>query len=288
MKHVFLRNAEIAVARKALKTDFNVHALLTAPDANPKLDKNGRVSGILTAPLHLAPANVSGYEVCPMASKGCRAACLHTAGNPVYMAAKQTARINRTKAYFEARNMFMVALIGEIAALTRKAEKQGLYAGIRLNATSDIPFERVPVTFEGVEYKNIMELFPDVYFYDYTKRANRFNKPLPKNYHLTFSLSEDNHKAATVILAKGGTVATVFGKENVHQKDKDILPETFTMGGVAWPVLDGDLTDFRPDDLPGHIVGLKAKGDAKGDTSGFVQYGAVHNGQPDLFAREAA
>jgi hypothetical protein len=51
------------------------------------------------------------------------------------------------------------------------------------------------ITFEKYKIKDnkkSLELFPDVQFYDYTKNYLRFDKVLPKNYHLTF-FSETNH-----------------------------------------------------------------------------------------------
>ena len=167
--------------------------LLSNPTHNPKIAKNIDV-GVLTAPLHLAPYDLSGYQVCPMASRGCAEACLNTAGRG-QMTKVQEARIRKTKAYYEDRENFMNTLVKEITALERKAKKLSLSCGVRLNATSDIPWERVPIG----EHKNIMELFPNVQFYDYTKRHNRKN--LPKNYHLTFSLAENNDNNAKKALA---------------------------------------------------------------------------------------
>ena len=51
--------------------------LLTA--GNAKITK-GEAFGYLTKGIHLAPANLSGYEVCKWRSKGCTMACLNTAG----------------------------------------------------------------------------------------------------------------------------------------------------------------------------------------------------------------
>ncbi len=90
----------------------------------------------------------------------------------------QAARIAKTRLYFEDRAAFMAQLVSEVRAFIRKAIKLGLIPVVRLNGTSDIPWERVPV--EGKA--NIMDLFPSVQFYDYTKRHNRRN--LPTNYHL--------------------------------------------------------------------------------------------------------
>ena len=96
-------------------------------------------------------------------------------------------------------------------------------------------------------------------FYDYSKLHNR--KGLPDNYHLTWSYSEATHAYSerfAAVTATGQNAAVVF-------KGKT-LPESFR----GLPVLDGDKSDLRHLDKPGHVVGLLAKGKAKTDTSGFV------------------
>lgn len=260
--------ASLAEAKRTLKDACGVSSLLARPESNPKLAK-GMKQGVMSTPLHLAPADLSGYEVCPMATDGCRKACLHTAGNPAHMEGKQRARSARTKLYFEQRGVFLSVLIVEIAALVRKAEKAGMIPAVRLNATSDIPWERVRFTHNGEQYANLMELFPDVQFYDYTKRPNR--KGLPSNYHVTFSLAEGNDTHAIEALKNGLNVAVVF-----DVKRGKALPDNFSIyrpsgAGLNTRVIDGDETDFRPSDPSGVIVGLRAKGDAIGDTSGFVR-----------------
>lgn len=257
--------------------------LLGSPEANPKLAKNMKV-GVMSAPLHLAPYDLSGYQVCPMATEGCKSACLHTAGNPASMPQKERSRIARTKLYFEHRELFLALLIREIDALRYKAKGAGMKCGIRLNATSDIPWERVSFDIDNGDgysaYDNLMQMFPSVSFYDYTKRPNR--KDLPENYHVTFSLAEDNEVQAALALKNGLNVAVVFDTKRGQD-----LPK---FGGFAnngdgsfsffipakgnpqkIPVIDGDEHDYRPSDPKGVIVGLRAKGDAIGDTSGFVR-----------------
>jgi hypothetical protein len=253
----------LASLKRDLSTVFGVGSLLAKPESNPKLAKNGKV-GVMAAPLHLAPAKLSGYEVCPTSTAGCRAACLHTAGNPVYMTGKSKARIARTRAYFEMRTLFLSILVREISALEAKAHRAGMQAAIRLNATSDITWERVRFTADGVEYANLMERFPDVEFYDYTKRANRRN--LPANYTLTFSLAEGNDADALKALQNGINVAAVFNTKRTGD-----LPASYRLAGNVFNVHDGDEHDFRPLDPKGVIVGLRAKGSAIGDTSGFVR-----------------
>jgi hypothetical protein len=83
------------------------------------------------------------------------------------------------------------------------------------------------------------------------------NGKMPANYHLTFSRKENNQAMVELIAKMGGNVAVVFA---------DKLPATY----LGKPVIDGDETDLRFLDGKGVIVGLKAKGKAKKDESGFV------------------
>lgn len=236
--------------------------LLSKPNANPKIAKN-MTYGVMTAPLHLAPWRLSGHNVCPMASNGCVAACLHTAGHPMMMEKKHASRIARTKVFFEDRASFMAQLVMEVARLKYKAACKGMRAGIRLNATSDIVWEKIPITINGQRFANIMELFPSVFFYDYTKRSNR--QHLPPNYRLTFSLAENNYASAVTAYENGMNVAAVFAVT-----PKQSLPYFYRLGDYDVPVIDGDIHDFRPADPAGVIVGLRAKGKARHDKSGFV------------------
>lgn len=239
---------------------MTTYKLISNPTDNPKVAKNLKLK-VYTAPLHLAPFNLSGYQVCPNASKGCAEACLHTAGNPAFMEAKNKGRIRKTKMFFEQRDVFFELLRKDIEKLKKNTPK-GYQTGVRLNATSDIPWESYRV-YEGDPPKNIFEVFPDVTFMDYTKRINRKIQGID-NYSLTFSLAEDNMGNAIIAFNQGINVAVVFRKD---------LPETFSLGDtlVDIPVINGDEHDWRPVDPQGCIVGLKAKGKARGDTSGFVR-----------------
>lgn len=220
-------------------------------DTNAKTVK-GQDKGYLTAILYLAPANVSGYEVCPKRTAGCTEACLYTAGRGAFSNV-QKSRIAKTKFYFENREKFMAQLVLEIQNFIRLANKKNLTPVVRLNGTSDIPWERVRV----FSFANIMEMFPNIQFYDYTKRANRKN--LPANYHLTFSLAENNLLDASVALQNKMNVAVVFRAPN--------FPKVY----MSRPVIDGDENDLRFLDGNQNIIGLKAKGRAKKDTTGFVK-----------------
>ena len=225
----------------------------------------GEALGYRTFGLHLSPANKSGFNVCQWSSEGCRAACLDTAGRGC-MSNVQTARINKTKRFFKDNFGFMSDLRIEIGKAIISAGKKQMIPCFRLNLTSDIPWENVrkgrTVNPQLVRPLNVMEEFPNVSFYDYTKGFTRmmdwlYHK-MPKNYHLTFSRSEETseYKMKT-ILELGGNVAVVF---------RGSLPKKY----LGYKVVNGDENDLRFKDPKGVIVGLVEKGLAKKDETGFV------------------
>ncbi len=209
----------------------------------------GEKLGILTGILYLAPAKISGYEVCPMRSAGCTAACLYTAGMGAFSNVQQ-ARIKKTKMFFEQREEFFKLLHKDIKSLIAKAKKENLVPAIRLNGTSDINWTRF----------KIFEQYPEVQFYDYTKMLNHLTKDVA-NYHITFSKNESNDVDCKIALERGYNVAVVF-----NTKKGVSLPPTWN----DYPVYDGDDTDVRFYDPDNHVIGLRAKGMAKKDVTGFV------------------
>ena len=217
----------------------------------------GEVLGYRTFGLHLSPANKSGFNVCQWASAGCRAACLDTAGRGC-MSNVQNSRIAKTQRFFKDNFGFMSDLRTEIAKAIISAGKKQMIPCFRLNLTSDIPWENVR---KGSK-TNVIEEFPNVSFYDYTKGFTRMmawlNGKMPDNYHLTFSRSEEtSDDRIKKILSLGGNVAVVF---------RGSLPKTY----LGFSVVDGDENDLRFKDPKGVIVGLVEKGLAKKDETGFV------------------
>ena len=214
--------------------------------ANPKIQK-GTAKGYLSFILHLAPATLSGKEVCPKRTKGCTDACLNTAGRGgMFKKGENTnmiqkARIRKTEYFFADRAAFMEDLVTDIMKAVNFARRKGLKPVFRLNGTSDLSWEKY----------GIIDMFPTIQFYDYTKVLGRKTAHLP-NYHLTFSAADGNDADVQKALAQGMNVTVVYDRipEGVYSADED---------------------DLRFLDPRVGIIGLKAKGRAKKDTSGFVK-----------------
>jgi len=214
--------------------------------------------GVLTGILYLAPSDESGaINTCPNATPGCRAACLFTAGRGAFNSVKR-ARIKKTLWFATDRPGFLAQLKTDIESLIKKANREDKIPAVRLNGTSDVAWESLKL-----DGKSLMEHFPDIQFYDYTKSPSRIVRfmlgQLPANYHLTFSRAEtaENQKSVQNIWATKVNIAVVF---------RGGLPATYE----GRPVIDGDLSDIRFSDPEGCVVGLKAKGRARKNESGFV------------------
>ena len=219
----------------------------------------------LTGILYLAPAGTSGYQTCPNRSAGCEATCLFYAGRGGLLKSGQTesdvnaARRRRTELLFRHRTETLRVIDAELTRLEARAARRGLKAAVRLNGTSDLPWEAM-----RLDGQSLIDRHPAVQFYDYTKDFRRMARFLrggfPFGYWLTFSASENNLNEQYAILAAGGNVATPFRTER-H-------PETW----LSRPVLSGVDSDLRfHDGLRGRVIALCAKGKAaKADRSGFI------------------
>lgn len=208
-------------------------------------------NGTMTYCLYLAPWKMSGHNVCP---KGihCHEFCLNGSGQNkcdelargVEGSKINRSRIKKTKLFYEDKATFMNLLIHEINVARAKAARLGYEFSVRLNGTSDLS----PLAFKDpISGKNILELFPDVQFYDYTKVLNRVKimEQYP-NYDLTFSFDGYNWSECEEFLKHGGKVAVVF-----YSKNKS-LPTTFK----GWKVVDANEYDMRYLDPQQSIMGL--------------------------------
>ena len=205
-------------------------------------------NGTATYCVYLAPANMADHNrsVCPV-SATCRDFCLNGSGrnkgdviaHGVEHSIINKSRIKKTMFWWNNREMFMELLILEILRNKLIAESKGMAFSVRLNGTSDLNPE--DFVYQG---RNILEWFPEVQFYDYTKVPSRFYliDKYP-NYDLTFSFNGYNWKQCESFLHRGGKVAVVF--------DCD-LPKSY----MGWNVIDANGYDMRYLDPKRSIMGL--------------------------------
>ena len=217
--------------------------LLSKGDTNAKTKKNKRDTMIL----YLTPGEVMGRNMCPKASEGCLQACLNTAGRGAFGNVQQ-ARLKRTEFLLNDRKAFLKQCADEINKKAKKTEE----LAVRMNGTSDLKLVEMLVSDNAIA--------DNVVFYDYTKIHQKAGRKVLSSGHVyvvTFSRSEINESEAIAVLHRGGHVAVVFNE----------LPTEWN----GFPVVDGDLSDDQMlDHVNAVVLGLKAKGKARKDASGFV------------------
>lgn len=223
----------------------------------------GDGSEYLTAIMYLTPWKSAGINVCPMAEQAqCIEGCLNSAGRG-QMSSVQMGRARKTQWFASDRAGFMAQLVSDLESFVSYCAKRGIHPCVRLNGTSDIRWELIPVQRGGHTLGNIFLAFPMVTFYDYTKIANRkVTHTTPGNYSLTWSYSGASEAYAAqhaIAKANGLNIAVVFRR-------KGDIPTEF----LGLPTIDGDRDDMRFLDPKGVVVALYAKGKAKQDQSGFV------------------
>lgn len=240
---------------KALKSANISYLGATTQSAKMQYSYN---NGTETYCIYLAPAtmardkNHTYLNVCPR-SKHCKDACLNGSGHNKIdilhngvQGTINSARIRKTHLFYDDRDTFMRILIHEIHKYQAHAKKNNMEFAIRLNGTSDLS----PLLFKlnGV---NILDMFPNIQFYDYTKCANRLKlrKQYP-NYDLTFSFDGYNWDTCEKYLNEGGKVAVVF--DMVDENGKQTLPTEY----MGYKVIDANTTDTRFLDPKGCIMGL--------------------------------
>ena len=269
-----------------LKEYYERNNLLTI-NQDPKTIK-GTKKGYITAIIYMSPAELSGKNLCSFSTAGCREVCLNISGRGVFNYIQQS-RFNRARYFITDKINFLNNLTLRISNFIAYAERKELTPVIRLNGTSDIPYENIKIKLNDLlEYKklentkhkkifesfitrdfyieslNIMDIFPDVQFYDYTKfPLNKRPKAISQaNYDLTFSRAENNEvNALDYMQNNGGRSAFVFSHK---------LPKTYK----GFKVINADKTDLRFLEPKNIISGLIFKGSKKnlnkGIDSGFV------------------
>lgn len=232
---------------------------LIAAGGDAKTTK-GNGEEFVTAIMYLKPFKTLGVNLCANAeSAKCHLPCLNSAGRG-QMDSVQKGRLRKTLWFIRDRESFMAQLVKDLRSFLAYCAKRNIQACVRLNGTSDIRFELIPVSIGGVTFKNVMEAFPAIQFYDYTKLANR--RGIPSNYSLTWSYSgasESYAKQYAMAVERGLNIAVVF-------RNKESIPSQY----LGLPTINGDKDDLRFLDPKGVVVALYAKGQAKHDDSGFV------------------
>lgn len=206
--------------------------------------KNILAGEVRVASLSLMPDSI----LCPGSkAAGCFDDCLKLAGRGVFENVK-AGRQWRADLWHADREQFLARLRAELSRFEKLCEKRGVQPVARLNVLSDIDWETY----------GIPQQFPNIFFYDYTKRAARLGKT-PENYRLMFSYSARHQYRKQVLkaLAHDVPIAVVFS---------NYLPESF----LGREVIDGDNSDLVNAMAGNVIIGLRAKGPAKKSTSGFV------------------
>ena len=217
---------------------------------NPKVRKSGIADVVRMATLTMHPDDI----VCAGSkAAGCMADCLKESGLGGVYPSINKARQARTDYWHDDQEAFLIQLNHELRNFAKLCAKQSVQGVVRLNVMSDISWE---------DY-DVPQSFPELQFYDYTKKARRFHgQRQPDNYRLMFSYSGAKHYQSQVQSFlksySDAPMAVVF-------RHKD-FPSTF----MGRPVINGDDSDWVNVNNRGVVVGLVAKGPAKTNTNGFV------------------
>ena len=226
--------------------------LLSTGISNSKTAKNS----LKTFILYLAPYNQNSkkHNLCPMASKGCAAACLFTAGRGT-MEPVIAGRVKKTEYFIRDKKAFINQLAKEIEIKCLTAYKRKEKIAFRLNGTTDLDFIYLLKKYANFDIEDFKHV---AVFYDYTKLISKIKRYKDHvNYFLTFSRSEENESTAKAVLSFGGNVAAVF---------RDEIPKYWN----GYKVINGDSSDLVMIYNKNVVLGLKAKGQAKTDKTGFV------------------
>jgi len=227
-------------------------------------------------------------NMCAGSSAACRHSCLVFSGQNYAADWSIFAKFQKTRILFGDPEAFGRILYQACLRHMASSAKSDFLPAVRLNVLSDVPWELV--------FPSLFDAVPGLQFYDYTKVPGR--EP-PPNYDLTFSNSGGNLRLVEKHLAASGRVAVVAHvpewrsgspiskRENESDESygarrdeaakrlwSDRLPKTCTVGGIRYPVIDGDVNDVRFMDPTPAIIALRWKnpgGQAAAQAKGALQ-----------------
>ena len=232
--------------------EYNFTTLLSK--SNPKLEKNKKELNLYSIGLSIAPHVLNNnknsniiYDVCSNSTKSCRSNCvIWQAGNPAYIPAKRKAMLNRKNMFTSNPSLFMACLIRSIELESHYSIKNKLIMTYRGNISQDIKWESIQVIYnnKSTTMINIIDTFIqstkldniDNVSYDYTKHYNRKQN---KNYHLAYSVTDNDINKSLIAIKNGLDLAIVF--DTPRNKE---LPKTYKLGNKVLQVFDGDKNDF--------------------------------------------
>jgi len=199
--------------------------------------------GYLTIELSLAPADVSGYQMCSRAKiAGCDQHCIGLFSGMNVVPRNMLSKVIKTIVLNEYPEIFHAKKDKELKLFVAKCEREKLKPVVRMNCYSDISWIAT------------IRQYPQIQFYDYTKVNGRLKFNNLPNYDLTLSYyhnpktGKNNLKQCLDYLRKGGNIAFIYGQD---------MPKTWN----GFDVIDGDSTDLRFLDKKGLAVALYVKGD---------------------------
>ena len=246
-------NANLYQPRKKLTLGYGTSLLTSNGKYAPeKHEGGGETKGVKIKGLALSPNTVAGgMNQCPKASEGCSRECLALRSG-MNQGEERNYHLKIAKSQFLQRKPeHAVRMISkEIDNHESNAKKNGLEPAIRLNANSDINWEKVlPHKFWN-RHKNTQ-------FYDYTKIASRVDPKnahkLPSNYHLTLSSTgtghdESNDSDVSKHLDNGGNAAIVFRTRDKKQLPHTVVVHHFDGSMTAHPAHNANERDDRYND----------------------------------------
>jgi len=219
---------------------------LLGRDGNTKLVKTSKGQEILLAGLSMMPTP----ELCPSSKTAeCFDPCIKVSGLAAVYKSINEARQRKTDWFLEDREGFLIRYRRELTNLIKLAKKHGKQAVVRSNVFSDVAWEQLGIPQE----------FPEIFWYDYTKRAARIGNT-PDNYDLMFSYSgaPRYQKQVEIALQTDVPIAVVF---------RNGMPKEF----LGREVINGDKSDLINLKARNKVVGLKLKGnEAKKSNSPFI------------------
>ena len=221
--------------------------LLDTSANNTKIKKSQKESGLRIASLSLYPNDL----ICSGAKLAlCMKPCLKDAGFGIFPNVKD-GRQAKTDFYMQDKEGFLAQLIKEIRNFISLCIRNGEKPAFRLNTISDIDWTK----------HGIPQMFPQAYFFDYTKVAARLGRT-PPNYDLIFSYSQNPAYQNQVkkALKTNAPIAVVF---------RGFVPVGSYF--LEREIVDGDRSDVFNQTQKGKIIGLRLKGnEAKKSKSLFI------------------